>query len=48
MKELFCNLKDPPYDIKHQLMSADPLTVVKIDLSTKVIFHYFFLHLHIF
>ena len=28
----FYNHKDPPFDMKHQLMSADPVPVVKIDL----------------
>ena len=37
----FHNHKDPPFDMKHQLMSADPLPVVKIDLSTKANFHDF-------
>ena len=29
----FHNHKDPPFDMKHQLMSADPLPVIKIDLK---------------
>ena len=29
----FYNHKDPPFDMKHQLMSADPVPVVKIDLK---------------
>ena len=29
----FCNHKDPPFDMKCQLMSADPLPAVKIDLK---------------
>ena len=29
----FYNHKDPPFDMKHQLMSADPLPVTKIDLK---------------
>ena len=29
----FYNHKDPPFDMKHQLMSADPVPVVKIDLN---------------
>ena len=29
----FYNHKDPPFDMKHQLMSADPLPVIKIDLE---------------
>ena len=41
----FYNHKDPPFDMKHQLMSADPVPVVKIDLSGKVYFHHFFLPL---
>ena len=40
-KRHFCNHKDPPFDMKHQLMPADPLPVVKIDLSTKANFHDF-------
>ena len=40
------NPKDPPFDMKHQLMSADSLPVVKIDLSRKVNFHYFFFHFY--
>ena len=42
----FYNHKDPPFDMKHQLMSAGSLPVVKIDLSTKVDFHYFFIHFY--
>ena len=34
----FYSPEDPPFDIKHQLMSADSLPVVKIDLSRKVPF----------
>ena len=37
----FYSPEDPPFDMKHQLMSADSLPIVKIDLSTKVNFHYF-------
>ena len=29
----FYNHKDSPFDMKHQLMSADPLPIVKIDLK---------------
>ena len=29
----FYNHKDPPFDMKHQLMSADSVPVVKIDLK---------------
>ena len=29
----FYNHKDPPFDIKHQLMSVDPVPVLKIDLK---------------
>ena len=29
----FYNHKDSPFDMKHQLMSADSLPVVKFDLS---------------
>ena len=29
----FCNNKAPPFDMKCQLMSADPLPAVKIDLK---------------
>ena len=32
----FYSPEDPPFDMKHQLMSTDSLPVVKIDLSTKV------------
>ena len=28
----FYNQKDPPFDMKHQLMSVDPVPVLKIDL----------------
>ena len=38
----FYNHKDPPFDMKHQLMSADPVPVVKIDLNWEANFHYFF------
>ena len=38
--------KDPPFDMKHQLMSADPLPVVKLDLSRKANFHYFLFCFH--
>ena len=38
----FYNHKDSPFDMKHQLMSADSLPVVKFDLSWKTIFHRFF------
>ena len=38
----FYNHKDSPFDMKHQLMSADSLPVVKFDLSWKTIFHKFF------
>ena len=41
----FYNPEDPPFDMKHQLKSADSLPVVKIDLRTKVYFHSFFLPL---
>ena len=34
--------KDPPFDMKHQLMSADPFPVVKLTLSKRVGFQYFF------
>ena len=47
MKERhFYSPEDPPFDMKHQLMSADSLPVVKIDLSRKVNFHYFFFHFY--
>ena len=42
----FYNHKDPPFDMKHQLMSADPLPVVKLDLSRKANFHYFLFCFH--
>ena len=42
----FYSPEDPPFDMKHQLMSADSLPVAKIDLSTKVNFHYFFFHFY--
>ena len=42
----FCNLKDPPFDLKHELMSADPLIVVKFDLNRKANFHYCFFLFH--
>ena len=42
----FYSPEDPPFDMKHQLMSADSLPVVKIDLSRKVNFHYFFFHFY--
>ena len=29
----FYSHKDPPFDMKHQLMSADPVPVIKIDLN---------------
>ena len=29
----FYNHNNPPFDMKHQLMSADPLPVIKIDLK---------------
>ena len=29
----FYNHKDPPFDIKHQLMSADSVPIFKIDLK---------------
>jgi hypothetical protein len=29
----FYNHKDPPFDIKHQPMSVDPVPVLKIDLK---------------
>ena len=38
----FYNHKDPPFDMKHQLMSADPVPVVKIDLNGEANFHNFF------
>ena len=31
----FCNHKDPPFDIKYQLVSADPFLVIKIALKWK-------------
>ena len=31
----FYNHKDPSFGMKHKLMSADPLPVVKIDLNRK-------------
>ena len=31
----FYNHKDPPFDMKHQLLPADPLPAVKLDLSGK-------------
>ena len=34
--------KDPPFDTKHQLMSADLLPVVKLTLSNRVGFQYYF------
>ena len=34
----FYNHKDPPFYMKHQLMSADPLPVIKIDLKYKLFF----------
>ena len=34
--------KDPPFDMNHQLMSAHPLSVVKIDLNLKGWFLLFF------
>ena len=42
----FYNPEDPPFDMKHQLKSADSLPVVKIDLRTKVYFHSFFFHFY--
>ena len=36
------NHKDPPFDIKHQLMSADPFPVFKLTWSRWVSFPYFF------
>ena len=42
----FYSPEDPPFDMKYQLMSADSLPVAKIDLSTKVNFHYFFFHFY--
>ena len=38
----FYNPEDPPFDMKHQLKSADPVPVVKIDLSRRAHFHYLF------
>ena len=38
----FCNHKDPPFDMKCQLMSADPLPAVKIDLKYSVMCHMIF------
>ena len=32
-KRCFCKQKDPHFDMKRQLMSADPINVVKIDLN---------------
>ena len=29
----FYNHKDPPFDMKYQLVSADPFPVIKIDLK---------------
>ena len=37
------NPKDPPFDMKHQLMSADPLPVIKIHLKLTSCFSSFFL-----
>ena len=37
----FYSHNDPPFDMKHQLKSADSLPVVKIDLRTKVYFQFF-------
>ena len=42
----FYNPEDPPFDMKHQLKSADSLPVVKIDLRTKGYFHSFFFHFY--
>ena len=33
------NHKDPPFDMKHQLMSTDPLPALKNDLSKNANFH---------
>ena len=35
----FYNQKDPPFDMKHPLMSADPLPVVKMIWSEQDDFH---------
>ena len=37
------NPKDPPFDMKHQLMSVDPLPVIKIHLKLTSCFSSFFL-----
>ena len=34
----FYNHKYPPFDMKHQLLPADPLPAVKLDLSGKADF----------
>ena len=39
----FYSHKDPPFDMKHQLISADPLPVVKIDRKLTSCFALFFL-----
>ena len=36
--------KEPPFDIKHQQMSADPFPVVKLTLSKRVGFQHFSNH----
>ena len=36
--------EDPPFDMKHQLMSADPFPVVKLTLSKRVGFQHFSNH----
>ena len=42
----FYSPEDPPFDMKHQLMSADPLPVVKFHLSRKANFYYFLFCFH--
>ena len=39
----FYSHEDPPFDMKHQLISADPLPVVKIDLKLTSCFALLFL-----
>ena len=39
---VYSHHKVPPFDTKHQLMSADPLPVVKLILSNRVGFQYYF------
>ena len=38
----FYDHKDPPFDMKHQLMSVDPVPVIKIDLNRRANFRYLF------